>query len=92
MAGGKKILYAISRYGKPRYMTNNGDGTYVIEGHSTFTRGGEELFDFEGGPCLFIGDHLSLYEIISGLVSLPTPKKDYAKVLVKVNACSTHQT
>ena len=45
-----------SRYGDERIITLLEDGRYRIEGRSLYTRHGDGLFDFEGGPCLMVGD------------------------------------
>ena len=47
-----------SRYGDERIITLLEDGRYRIEGRSLYTRHGDGLFDFEGGPCLMVGDRL----------------------------------
>jgi hypothetical protein len=47
-----------SRYGDERILTLLEDGSYKIEGRSLYTRHGDGLFDFEGGPCLMVGDRL----------------------------------
>lgn len=47
-----------SRYGEERIMTLLEDGTYRVEGRSLYSRFGEGLFDFEGGPCFMAGDML----------------------------------
>lgn len=45
-----------SRYGDERIITLLEDGRYRIEGRSLYTRHGDGLFDFEGGPCYIVGD------------------------------------
>ena len=50
-----------SRYGVNRTITEQADGTLLIEGESLYYRvGGDEqnitMFDFEGGPFLMVGD------------------------------------
>jgi hypothetical protein len=47
-----------SRYGDERILTKRKDGNYSLEGHTLFSRGGDGLFDFEGGPCIMVGDRL----------------------------------
>ena len=47
-----------SRYGDERILTKRKDGNYSIEGHTIFSRCGDDLFDFEGGPCVMVGDRL----------------------------------
>lgn len=51
-----------SRYGDPRHITNHGGGCYTVEGLTHYTRqstddsGNITMVDFDGGPCLFVGD------------------------------------
>jgi hypothetical protein len=47
-----------SRYGDERILTTLKDGRYRVEGRTCFTRHGDGLFDFEGGPCYIVGDRL----------------------------------
>lgn len=47
-----------SRYGEERTITLLEDGTYRVEGKSLYSRFGDGLFDFEGGPCYIAGDRL----------------------------------
>ena len=47
-----------SRYGDERTITLLEDGSYKIEGRSLYTRHGDGVFDFEGGPCYIVGDRL----------------------------------
>jgi hypothetical protein len=47
-----------SRYGDERILTTLKDGRYRVEGRTNFTRHGDGLFDFEGGPCYIVGDRL----------------------------------
>lgn len=47
-----------SRYGDERIITLLEDGSYRVEGRSLYTRHGDGLFDFEGGPCYMVGDRL----------------------------------
>jgi hypothetical protein len=47
-----------SRYGDERIITLLEDGSYKVEGRSLYSRGGDGLFDFEGGPCFIVGDRL----------------------------------
>ncbi len=47
-----------SRYGDERTITLLEDGRYRIEGRTLYTRHGDGLFDFEGGPCYMVGDRL----------------------------------
>ena len=47
-----------SRQGDERILTKRKDGNYSLEGHTLFSRGGDGLFDFEGGPCIMVGTRL----------------------------------
>jgi hypothetical protein len=47
-----------SRYGDERTITLLEDGSYKVEGRSMYSRFGDGLFDFEGGPCYIVGDRL----------------------------------
>lgn len=47
-----------SRYGDERIITLLEDGRYRVEGRTLYTRHGDNLFDFEGGPCYIVGDRL----------------------------------
>lgn len=47
-----------SRYGDERIITLLEDGSYKVEGRSLYSRFGDGLFDFEGGPCFIVGDRL----------------------------------
>jgi hypothetical protein len=85
----KRIL-CYSRYGDPRYITENGGGCYTIEGPSSFCRGAEGMFDFEGGPCLFVGQGLmkpmegETEMIIETLIPEASDKEGWGKVTVVV--------
>ena len=45
-----------SRYGDERTITLLENGSYKVEGRSLYTRHGDGLFDFEGGPCYIVGE------------------------------------
>jgi hypothetical protein len=47
-----------SRYGDERIISITEDGRYKVQGRSLYTRHGDGLFDFEGGPCYIVGDRL----------------------------------
>ena len=47
-----------SRYGDERIITLLENGSYKVEGRSMYSRFGDGLFDFEGGPCFIAGDRL----------------------------------
>jgi len=82
-----------SRHGDERIITNNGGGCYTVEGPSLFHRCITDNdnktigFDFEGGPCLVVGDHLQEIAnspIIEELIPECSTKKNWAKVTVIV--------
>ena len=76
-----------SRYGDERILTLLEDGSYKIEGRTLYTRHGDGLFDFEGGPCLMVGDRLLDVNdevIIESLkIDESVVDKDYAAVIIK---------
>jgi hypothetical protein len=88
-----------SRYGDERIITLLEDGSYKVEGRSLYSRFGDGLFDFEGGPCFIVGDRLLNVEddvIIESIKVLhDTPegvagcilyvKENYVKVSKKFN-------
>ena len=47
-----------SRYGQIRYieLVDQDKGIFVVHGNSTYARYATDLFDFEGGPCIIVGD------------------------------------
>ena len=50
-----------SRYGDERTLTLLEDGSYRVEGRTRFTRHADGMFDFEGGPCLMVGNRIADY-------------------------------
>jgi|694.fasta_scaffold116897_2 hypothetical protein len=74
-----------SRYGDERILTLLEDGSYKIEGRSLYTRHGDGLFDFEGGPCYIVGDRLLEVDgnlIIKSVKSAETAQENWAAVIV----------
>ena len=56
----------ISRYGQPRVVTKVAKNKYIIDGPSTYYRGGTtndgDLYvDYSGGPFVCTGDSMSFY-------------------------------
>lgn len=56
----------MSRYGQPRVVTKVADNTYIIDGPSSYFRGGttndgDPFIDYEGGPFVCTGDLMSFY-------------------------------
>jgi hypothetical protein len=76
-----------SRYGDERILTLLEDGSYKVEGRTLYTRHGDGLFDFEGGPCYMVGDRLLDVDdevIIESLtIDQSVDKEDYAAVIIK---------
>ena len=76
-----------SRYGDERILTLLEDGSYKVEGRTLYSRHGDGLFDFEGGPCYMVGDRLLGVDdevIIESLkVDQSIVKEDYAAVIIK---------
>jgi hypothetical protein len=74
-----------SRYGDERILTLLEDGSYKVEGRSLYTRHGDGLFDFEGGPCYMVGDRLLEVDgnlIIESVKSVETTQENWAAVIV----------
>jgi len=76
-----------SRYGDERILTLLENGSYKVEGRTLYTRHGDGLFDFEGGPCYMVGDRLLDIDdevIIESLtIDQSVDKEDYAAVIIK---------
>ena len=76
-----------SRYGDERILTLLEDGSYKVEGRTLYTRHGDGLFDFEGGPCYMVGDRLLNVDdevIIESLkIDDSVVDNDYAAVIIK---------
>ena len=75
-----------SRYGDERILTLLEDGSYKVEGRTLYTRYGDGLFDFEGGPCYMVGDRLLDVddEVIIDSITIDQNivKEDYAAVII----------
>lgn len=82
-----------SRYGSPRTATlttiEDGEAVFLVQGHSWYTRGGEGMFDFEGGPFYAIGGDFHGRGDITHVVAAPRvtpihdplkPNDDYCEV------------
>ena len=79
-----------NRYGQRRTATllsdDSGEGTFHIYGESHYVRGGEGMFDFEGGP--FYGEGGDFHGRGDILSVVPAPKdtpEGGCYVLVKLN-------
>jgi hypothetical protein len=82
-----------SRYGDERTLTLLTDGSYKIEGRSLYTRHGDGLFDFEGGPCYIVGDRLLEVDcnlIIESVKSVETTQENWAAVIVTTKKGKTN--
>ena len=77
-----------SRYGDERIISITEDGRYKIKGRSLYTRHGDGLFDFEGGPCYIVGDRLLDVEdnlIITNIeIDENLLAENYASVIISV--------
>ena len=64
-----------SRYGNRRTIecVDSEKGIFKVYGKSLFTRGAEDMFDFEGGPMLQVGEEFYGLGTIAGL---DTTKRD----------------
>jgi hypothetical protein len=75
-----------SRYGDERILTTLKNGCYKVEGRTLYTRHGDGLFDFEGGPCYIVGDRLldvKSCPIIEKIeIDQNVVDKDYAAVIL----------
>jgi len=74
-----------SRYGDERILTLLEDGSYKIEGRSLYTRHGDGLFDFEGGPCYIVGDRLLDVDgevIIDSVKPVESTQDNWAAVII----------
>lgn len=85
-----------SRQGDERIVKNCGGGCYTIEGKSLYHRYSSmedetniDMFDFEGGPCLFVRDSFDFDPsnpnlVIESLIAEEHGRRDWAKVTVLV--------
>jgi hypothetical protein len=77
-----------SRYGVNRLITEEADGSLTIEGESLFYRcsGNEkdlEMFDFEGGPFLMVGDPMMEFEGRIKSIELLESKDNIVRIKVR---------
>jgi len=82
-----------SRYGDERILTLLENGSYKVEGRSLYTRHGDGLFDFEGGPCYMVGDRLLEIDgnlIIESVKSVETNQENWAAVIVTTKKGKTN--
>lgn len=81
-----------SRYGQLRTITEEADGSFVVEGESLYHRCGSDeqgnalwMVDFEGGPFICVGDVFlgnKKYGTVKKLEIVEDDRKDYFKVKV----------
>lgn len=84
-----------SRYGDERIISITEDGRYKVKGRSLYTRHGDGLFDFEGGPCYIVGDRLLDIDntpIIKKIeIDQDIVEKNYAGVILTVQNRKAHK-
>jgi hypothetical protein len=87
-----------SRYGEKRTVKDMGGGCYVVEGPSKYYRVSSNekqvtMYDFEGGPALWVGGELFVDDCKDGLIIeelIPEPTKSgWGKVSVVVKQNNT---
>lgn len=81
-----------SRYGQLRTITEQADGSFIVEGESIYHRCGSNedgvdlwMVDFEGGPFISVGDPLlghKNYGTVKKLEIIEHDQKEYFKVRV----------
>lgn len=80
----------MSRYGQPRVVTKVAENIYIIDGPSSYFRGGttndgDPFIDYDGGPFVCTGDSMSFYggtekEIIKSLDIIETSQEGFLTV------------
>ena len=87
-----KTMKIQSRYGEIRNidLLDQDRGIFCMHGLSNFTRGGDGMFDFEGGPMLMVGEEFYGAGTISALSVFPpegieSPKNKGATIFVFVD-------
>ena len=65
-----------SRYGNRRTIecVDSEKGIFKVYGKSQFCRGGEGMYDFEGGPMLEVGEEFYGFGTIAGLDTTKKPE------------------
>ena len=71
-----KPIVTQSRYGARRIIEciDPEQGIFKMSGKSDFCRQGEDMFDFEGGPMLMVGEEFYGLGTIAGLDSSRKPE------------------
>lgn len=77
-----------SRYGVNRLITEEADGSLIIEGESLYyrTSGPDNdlfIFDFEGGPFLMVGDPMMDFEGTIKSIELLESKDNNVRIKVR---------
>jgi hypothetical protein len=79
-----------SRYGVNRLITEEADGSLTIEGDTAFSRYGWfddktiEMFDFEGGPFIMVGDPLLDFDYQCIVESIEILETENGRAKIKV--------
>lgn len=78
-----------SRYGQKRFVRNVDDKTYVVYGECNYYRVGDDFFDFQGGPFIFVGMSASLLGLdddrsVVSVKPLDCKDEGYAECLVEI--------
>lgn len=81
------LITTQSRYGVKRTIecVDPKQGIFKIYGKSDFARQGEDMFDFEGGPMLLVGEEFYGFGTIAGLDSNRKPEDQGIDVCVYVS-------
>ncbi len=76
-----------SRYGDLRTIrpTDIAKGVYKVMGKSHFSRGNEEMYDFEGGPFLMVGEQFYHLGTIAAVMPVDSGHDGYCAVLISVD-------
>jgi hypothetical protein len=81
-----------SRYGTNRLITEEADGSLIIEGETLYYRcstiekdNTTQMFDFEGGPFIMVGDPMLDIDMSGTVRSIEIldSEKGYAKIKVR---------
>lgn len=80
-------FYDRSRYGDIRTIqpTDIAKGVYKVMGKSHFSRGNNEMYDFEGGPFLMVGEKFYHLGTIAAVMPVDSGHDGYCAVLVSVD-------
>jgi len=83
----KETITTHNRYSEPRTITciDEDKGIFEVSGVSAFVRVAPNMFDFEGGPMLMVGEEFYGYGTIAGVQQVIQTTGEYVKVLVSVD-------